>query len=204
MSKVKICGLSRVNDILAVNIAKPDFVGFVFAKSKRQITLEMAVNLKAYLTKSIKTVGVFVNESIETIELHYLSGVIDMVQLHGDEDNSYISTLKSTVPLDIIKAVRVQTASDIVQANNYKSDYLLLDAYNNDCYGGSGTTFDWSLIRDINKPFFLAGGINIDNICHAITAVKPFCVDVSSGVETDGQKDQSKIMNLVRSVRLNG
>ncbi len=204
MSKVKICGLSRVNDILAVNIAKPDFVGFVFAKSKRQITLEMAVNLKAYLTKSIKTVGVFVNESIETIELHYLSGVIDMVQLHGDEDNSYISTLKSTVPLDIIKAVRVQTASDIVQANNYKSDYLLLDAYNNDCYGGSGTTFDWSLIRDINKPFFLAGGINIDNICHAITAAKPFCVDVSSGVETDGQKDQSKIMNLVRSVRLNG
>ena len=204
MSKVKICGLSRVNDILSVNIAKPDFVGFVFAKSKRQITLEMAVNLKAYLTKSIKTVGVFVNESIETIELHYLSGVIDMVQLHGDEDNSYISKLKSTVPLDIIKAVRVQTASDIVQANNYKSDYLLLDAYSNGCYGGSGTTFDWSLIRDINKHFFLAGGINIDNICHAITDVKPFCIDVSSGVETDGQKDSSKIMNLVRSVRLNG
>lgn len=204
MSKVKICGLSRVNDILAVNIAKPDFVGFVFAKSKRQITLEMAVNLKAYLSKSIKTVGVFVNENIETIELHYLSGVIDMVQLHGDEDNSYISRLKSTVPLDIIKAVRVQTASDIVQANNYKSDYLLLDTYSKDCYGGSGTTFDWSLIRDINKPFYLAGGINIDNICQAITAVKPFCIDASSGVETDGQKDQSKIMNLVRSVRLNG
>ncbi len=204
MSKVKICGLSRVNDILAVNIAKPDFVGFVFAKSKRQITLEMAVNLKAYLSKSIKTVGVFVNESIETVELHYLSGVIDMVQLHGDEDNSYISRLKSTVPLDIIKAVRVQTASDIVQANNYKSDYLLLDTYSKDCYGGSGTTFDWSLIRDINKPFYLAGGINIDNISLAITTVKPFCIDVSSGVETDGQKDSGKIMNLVRSVRLNG
>ena len=204
MSKVKICGLSRVDDILAVNIAKPDYVGFVFAKSKRQITLEKAVNLKAYLDKSIKTVGVFVNESIETTELHYLSGVIDMVQLHGDEDNSYISRLRSTVPIDIIKAVRVQTASDIVQANNYKSDYLLLDAYSNDRYGGSGTTFDWSLIRDINKPFFLAGGINIDNISLAITTAKPFCIDVSSGVETDGQKDSGKIMNLVRSVRLNG
>ena len=204
MIKVKICGLSRVADILAVNIAKPDYVGFVFAKSKRQITLEMAVNLKAYLSKSIKTVGVFVNESIETIELHYLSGVIDMVQLHGDEDNSYISKLKSTVPLDIIKAVRVQTSSDIVRANNYKSDYLLLDAYSDDCYGGTGNTFDWSVIREINKPFFLAGGINLDNISLAINTANPFCIDVSSGVETEGQKDQSKIMNLVRSVRLNG
>ncbi|NLY43385.1 MAG: phosphoribosylanthranilate isomerase [Clostridiaceae bacterium] len=201
MAKIKICGLMREQDIDAVNKALPDYIGFVFARSKRQIDEKKAKELKAGLNPLIKAVGVFVNEEIKNIINLCNSNVIDIIQLHGDENEDYIRRLKNSVSNKIIKAVRVKDLEDIKKAMEITCDYLLFDAYHEGKYGGLGKTFDWSVIPDMGKPYFLAGGINSSNIMRAIQQLNPFCIDVSSGVETNGYKDPEKIMDIVAKVR---
>jgi len=201
LSKIKICGLTRQQDIDAVNAIIPDYIGFIFAKSRRQVNMDTAKALKDNLSPSIKAVGVFVNEEIEQIVILCNSNIIDIIQLHGDEDTDYIRRLKLLVPNKIIKAIRVKALDDIKKANEFPCDYLLLDTYQENQYGGSGKTFDWSVISNINKPYFLAGGIHSGNILNAQELCNPYCFDVSSGVETDGYKDATKMIDIVSKIR---
>lgn len=201
MVKIKICGLTRLCDIEAVNEAIPDYVGFVFADSKRGITPKEAFGLKEHLNDKIQTVGVFVDETIEQIVDICLKGIIDVIQLHGHENPAYIKRLRKESGKLVIKAIRVRSREDIKAADTLPSNYLLLDAYSNESSGGTGKTFDWNVIDGVKNPFFLAGGLNRDNILQAIEVVKPFGVDLSSGVETDGFKDRDKIIDIVKSVR---
>lgn len=198
MIKIKICGLSRSEDIDAVNAARPDYIGFVFAKSKRQVDGETAKILKAALDPWITAVGVFVNHPVAEIIALAEDHVIDVIQLHGDEDEETIRVLRKAVSVPIIKAMRIRDQGDIKTTS---ADYCLFDTYDPTQYGGSGATFNWDLLTDIHEDFFLAGGLNIDNIAAAIDQVKPYCVDISSGVETDGKKDRDKIIKIVEKLR---
>ena len=201
MTKIKICGLKRMNDVEYVNEFKPDFVGFVFAGTKRRIDKRIAAQLKEALDSEIKAVGVFVNEDINVIEDFARCKIIDYVQLHGDEDNDYIASLKTRISLPIIKAVRVKNEDSIIKAKNLRSDYLLLDTYTPGQYGGTGESFNRNLIpKDIGE-FFLAGGLGAHNIVQAVNECEPFAVDLSSSVETDGFKDREKIKQIIDIVR---
>jgi len=198
-------------DIEYVNEALPDYIGFVFAKSRRHISLETALQLKSALDIRIKAVGVFVNESTDVIANICNCGVIDYVQLHGDEKEEYIKTLSQKVSTPIIKAIRVKhnnslqtisIGSDLVDiARQIHCDFLLLDTYSDKEYGGTGKPFNWEVAKSIYRPFFLAGGIHLENATAAIEKAQPYCLDVSSGVETDGFKDRNKIIQLVNLVR---
>ncbi len=199
--KIKICGLTRPQDIEYVNEALPDYIGFIFAKSKRQITAETAEQLRKLLDSRITVVGVFVNEDIDKITSLCKKGVIDIIQLHGDENVEYIESLRQKTENPIIKAVRVKDNESVKSACSLPCDYLLLDTYSGNGYGGTGKAFDWGLISDTARPFFLAGGISIDNAETAIKNIRPYCLDVSSGVETDSFKDRNKILNIVNLVR---
>ncbi|MCI8639074.1 MAG: phosphoribosylanthranilate isomerase [Coprococcus sp.] len=202
MTKIKICGLTRMEDIRAVNHLRPDFVGFVFAKSRRRITDGKARELRQALDMEIPAVGVFVDGPIEHIEQLCRENVIQMAQLHGDEDGAYIRRLRVKIPgIPIIKAVRVKTTEQIYDAEQMDCNYLLLDAFAKDTYGGSGRVFDWSLIPTLSKPYFLAGGLNADTVREAIAFCAPYAVDVSSAVETAGVKDEEKIKKLIERVR---
>ncbi len=201
MSKIKICGLSKLQDIEAVNKVQPDFIGFVFAESRRQISVQTAKLLKNSLNPAIKAVGVFVNESIDTIAKLCDSNVIDLVQLHGDEDENYINALKRQVSNPIIKAIRVKDLEDVTKATRLSCDYLLFDTYQEKQFGGSGKVFDWSYLANIEKPYFLAGGIHSGNILQAKEQCNPYCIDLSSGVETEGFKDDRKIFDIVTKIR---
>lgn len=196
MTKIKICGLFRDNDIDAVNEAMPDYIGFVFARSRRQVTVEQAAAMRRRLHPAITPVGVFVNESAEQIMQLFHAGVIGMAQLHGREDESYIRRLKLLCAVPVIKAIRVNSTSDIQDLPPSGAAYLLLD----NGAGGTGQPFDWTLIPEMGKPYFLAGGIDEHNLDDAL-ALSPFCIDVSSGAETDGVKDREKIRRLVSRVR---
>lgn len=204
MAKIKICGLFREQDITAVNASLPDYIGFVFAQSRRRIDAKKASELRSCLDPFIKAVGVFVNEDIKNIVKLCDSDVIDLIQLHGDENEEYIKELKMYVSKKIIKAVRVRDTTDIKRTVGSLCDYMLLDAYQQGSYGGIGRPFDWSVIPDLNKPWFLAGGIDSGNIARAIESYDPYCIDVSSGVETDGYKDPAKIAAIVAKVRETG
>ena len=198
MSKVKICGLSRMEDIIAVNRALPDYIGLVFAPSRRRIDDRTAAMLKERLDRRIKSVGVFVNEEIEIVARLFGRGVIDLVQLHGDEDAAYIARLKECCGCPVIKAVGVGDALPPLPGN---ADYLLFDTLSAQ-RGGTGEPFDWGLLKDFNGlPYFLAGGLTIANTPDAIHSLAPFCVDVSSGVETNERKDADKINQITRLVR---
>lgn len=202
MSKIKICGLRRTEDILAVNEYLPDYIGFVFSQSRRQVTAEQARLLKEKLNPKIKAAGVFVNEPVSFIAKLVEKGVIDLVQLHGDEDGAYIRLLKREVSRPVIKAVRVQSVEQINRAQRLPCDYLLLDAYSKNAYGGTGDKFRWDIIpQNLSKPFFLAGGINESNIARAVKEARPYCIDVSSGAETGGFKDKEKIKQIINIVR---
>ncbi len=202
--KIKICGLMRSKDIEYVNEFMPDYIGFVFAKSKRQIDFDTAKRLKEKLDKSIKTVGVFVDEDIETIAQTVNDGVIELVQLHGSEDESYILNLRQKLKSDIaiIKAVRVNSLNNNILKDNLlnkistNADFVMLDSG-----AGSGEIFDWDKKIICNKPVFLAGGLNEYNVSEAIKKVHPFAVDVSSGVETTGFKDIEKIRRFIKESR---
>lgn len=197
MTAIKLCGLSRPSDIVAANELKPEYIGFVFApKSKRFITPNGAEELKKLLDTGIKAVGVFVNESAEKVAELLENGIIDIAQLHGSEDDSYISLLRSLTSKPIIKAFRITEKADITAAVNSTADYVLLDSG-----AGTGTTFDWELIKDIDRPYFLAGGLEITNVGNAVKTLHPFAVDVSSGIETNGLKDEVKMAEFVAAVR---
>lgn len=201
MVKIKICGLKNPNDIGYVNQFKPDFIGFVFATSPRKVDFDTASQLSFMLNQDIIPVGVFVNESIEKITQLVHHKVIQMVQLHGDEDIVYINELKKHIHVPLIKAVRVRTTQDILVAQKLPVDYLLLDTFVKGMAGGSGQVFNHDLIPSLEKPFFLAGGLNPDNVPSVLTKIQPFAVDVSGGVETNGIKDKDKIEKMIQAVR---
>lgn len=204
MVKVKICGIKTLQDVEFVNRQKPDFTGFVFyLLSKRYVSLITARSLKAKLNKKIKSIGVFVNAPPEEIAAAAELGIINMVQLHGDETNAYIAELRKICTLPIIKAVRVREEADIKKAAFYNCDYFLFDTYSTASYGGTGRQFDTQLLKGvkINKPYFLAGGLNAGNVRSALKGLKPYAVDVSGGVETGGSKDEIKIKNFIKQVK---
>jgi phosphoribosylanthranilate isomerase len=214
MTKIKICGLSRIPDIIAVNEVLPDYVGFVFARSRRQITEETAGELKKLLHPAIKAVGVFVNDEPDRIQRLCERNIIDLVQLHGEEGEKYITELHTRISCPIIQAVRIgendeqHTVQTTFMLNRTREDevknfgdYLLFDTYRKEQYGGSGESFDWALIPGTSRPYFLAGGIHSGNVERAVHQYHPYCVDVSSGVETDGYKDAVKIREIVKKVR---
>ncbi|MDR1135602.1 MAG: phosphoribosylanthranilate isomerase [Clostridiales Family XIII bacterium] len=253
MTLIKICGLKRPEDIEYANACLPDFIGFVFAESRRKIRYDEAAVLKQKLDMRIKAVGVFVNEEISRIETLCRSGTIDWIQLHGDEDDKYIRRLKTILPNPIVKAVSVGSAAPqgttatqettaaqgttatqkttaaqgttatqettaargttatqkttaaqgapVAARGTTSADYLLFDTYSGAARGGSGNTFDWRLICGVEKPYFLAGGLDASNLAEAITLLHPYCVDLSSGVETNGLKDYEKMMSAVDIVR---
>ena len=205
MSRIKICGMQRIEDIEIVNELLPDYVGFIMSvqnKFRRQVTVENAKALSQKLNPDIKAVGVFVDEPVEFIRNICSEGIIDLVQLHGHEDNDYINALAKNVKIPIIKAVRVKNANDITEAENLDCDYLLLDTAYKDKIGGGGQRFNWNLIpKNVSKPFFLAGGLSAENIKQAIKTVNPYAVDLSSSVETDGYKDREKVREVIDIVR---
>lgn len=198
MTKIKLCGLTRPCDIDMANQLKPDFIGFVFArKSKRYAAPELAKSLKAQLLPGIQAVGVFVNEPVESVAALLENGTIDIAQLHGKEDENYIAALRVRTKKPILQAFRIDTREDVLAANRSSADFVLLDSGN----GGTGTVFDWSLLREIDRPYFLAGGLNPDNVAEAVSVLRPYAVDVSSGIESDGKKDPEKMAAFVSAVR---
>ena len=206
MTKIKICGLTRTEDIEMVNEFLPDYVGFVFAKSRRQVSSEQAKELKKKLKPEIKAVGVFVNEKAENIAEIANQGIIDLIQLHGDEDAVYCRQLRNLTQTPIIKAVRVRDEEDLAGIEEFDCDYYLFDTLSSKEYGGTGKAFDHSILhnKEIKKPFFVAGGLNQDNVAAVIEVIKPFGVDTSGGVETDGIKDVNKIKEFTKQGRIVG
>ena len=195
MTKIKLCGLSRVEDIEVANEILPEFVGFVFyEKSKRYITPEKAAALKNLLDKKISAVGVFVNEKIENVAK--IAKFLDLIQLHGNEDENYISTLRNYTDKKIIQAFKIKTADNLNFAKNSRADFILLDSG-----AGTGEIFNWQLLKNFEREYFLAGGLNVENISDAVKILKPFAVDVSSGIETGGVKDTEKMRKFVELVR---
>ncbi|MDR1939232.1 MAG: phosphoribosylanthranilate isomerase [Clostridiales bacterium] len=202
--KIKICGIFERGDADFINAAKPDFVGFVFARSRRQVSVDFAAELKERISGEIKSVGVFVDADIRGITACYRRGIIDIAQLHGNESGEYIDNLKSE-GIPVIKAVRAELKQNIMRAEELfaSADYLLFD----NGAGGGGRAFDWNNMMgaDIKKPFFLAGGISLDNIGGALNVrPAPYAVDISGGVETSGKKDGEKILKIVEYARLYG
>ena len=197
MTKIKFCGLKRKADIEAANALKPDYIGFVFAKdSRRYISPENAAVLKSRLSSEISAVGVFVNERPEYIASLLDDGLIDLAQLHGDEDEAYIDRLKGLTGKPLIKAFRISSASEAVKASASSADMILLDSGT-----GSGRTFNWQLIKEIRRPYFLAGGLDPVNAGDAVRLPDPWAVDVSSGIETDGLKDIEKMAAFAAAAR---
>lgn len=197
LTKVKICGLSRGCDIEYVNRLKPDYIGYVFwQRSRRYVTGEQAEALTRRLDGAVTPVGVFVDEEPELVSRLANEGTIKVIQLHGHEDEAYLKELRNMTDAPIIKAFKIRSDEDIEKANTFPSDYILLDnGY------GTGQTFDWSFVRGIKRPFFLAGGVNADNVAEAIDKLHPYAVDISSGVETDGYKDFDKMRHFINKVR---
>ena len=208
MTKIKICGLKRIEDIEAVNELCPDYVGFVFADfSYRYVDKETAVRLKGRLDPRIKAGGVFVNEDYNYVAELLNEGVIDIAQLHGDEDEVYIEKLrgltsdnedeaKSADSEKIIKAFNMSKIGNVSEIDNSSADMVLVDSGT-----GSGKTFDWNRLREIKRPYILAGGLGVQNIAEAVNTLQPYGVDVSSGVETDKLKDVNKMRSFVEIVR---
>lgn len=197
MSKIKLCGLSRKCDIEWANALKPEYIGFVFwSKSKRNVPPEKAKELKNLLSPDIKAVGVFVDEPIENVAELLNDNVIDIAQLHGGEDEEYIKKLRALSDKPIIKAFLLKSEIDAERAEKSTADYILVDSGT-----GTGKSFDWELLKNISRPYFLAGGLCCENISQAITALDPYAVDVSSGIETNGCKDKNKMAAFVAAVR---
>ena len=219
--KVKKCGISKVETISAVVESKPDYMGLVFAPSKRQVTVDQAKTLVEELHKQytkrynngaeqsnddeIKTVGVFVNETLDNLVSIATEANLDVVQLHGDEDEAFIQSLKGRTNVEIWKAVQIRSSTDAEAWIDSSADMLLFDAYHKDERGGTGEVFDWSCLDEFERPFMLAGGIDSTNVARAIRTVRPYGIDISSGIETDGVKDDEKIKaftNIVRTIAM--
>lgn len=207
-TKIKICGLTRMEDILAANELRPDYIGFVFAKSRRQVKKEQAEQLKKQLHSSIHAVGVFVNDALEREAGLFAEGIIDMIQLHGQEDEEHIQKLKKLTRTSsrgeaiIIKAVSMNSIDALEPWQESAADCLLLD----NGPGGTGKAFDHRLLLPgkIKKPFFLAGGVSAENAAELIKNYHPFALDTSSGAETNGVKDKEKMKKIIQIVRHSG
>lgn len=213
MQKIKLCGMMKPCDIEYANRVKPDFVGFIFANTRRKISAAQAKQFREALDAEIPAVGVFVNEDISVIASLVQGGCIDMIQLHGEEDADYIRRLREVCDVPVIKAVKVQTVEQIRQTAALPVDYLLLDTYRKGVLGGTGEAFDWELLREakaaagdtaegelFGKPYFLAGGLHAGNLREA-AALGSYGLDVSSGIETDGSKDFTKMVEVMELVR---
>ena len=225
--KVKMCGISKVEPIPAVVDAKPDYMGLVFAPRKRQVTVDQAKTLVEELHKQyanrynrdaeqysnqtlihqefIKTVGIFVNETLDNLVTIATEVNLDAVQLHGDEDEAFIQSLKERTNVEVWKAVQIRSAADAEAWIDSSADMLLFDAYHKDERGGTGEVFDWSCLDEFERPFMLAGGIDSTNVARAIRTVRPYGIDISSGIETEGVKDDEKIKaftNIVRTIAM--
>lgn len=200
MVKVKICGLRRKEDIEYANELKPDYVGFVFAKSKRQVEVEQALYLIRLLDKEIKTVGVFVNEPVENALKIAQTLNLDVLQFHGDETQDYIDNFKN---FTVWKAIRIKDKEDLEKTKQFKVNSFVFDTLTKNEYGGTGKTFNWKVLKgmELNVPIILAGGLNENNVEEAIKIVDPYAVDVSSGVETEGYKDFKKLKSFIEKVR---
>ena len=208
--KVKMCGISKVDTIPAVLEAQPDYMGLVFASSKRQVTVEQAKMLVEALHKqckeqnntvSIKTVGVFVNEMLDNLVTIAKEANLDAVQLHGDEEEAFIQSLKERTNVEVWKAIQIRSAADAEAWIDSSADMLLFDAYHKDERGGTGEVFDWSSLDAFERPFMLAGGIDSTNVARAIRTVRPYGIDISSGIETNGVKDDEKITAFTKIVK---
>lgn len=197
MSKIKLCGLFREDDIKYANIVMPDYVGFVFAESTRKVTKEMAIEFKKNLNEKIMSVGVFVDATIKTIVDIAKSKSIDIIQLHGNENNIFIKKIKKLTKLPVIKAVIIKEANQDLSIY-HDADYMLFDGGR-----GAGKTFDWKWIQNYSKPYFISGGINIYNIRDAIMLLHPYALDISSGIEESGIKNLDKMQRVVDAVREN-
>lgn len=201
MSLVKFCGLFREDDIKYANILKPDFTGFVYAESKRKISVEKSAYLKSMLDKNIVSVGVFLNNDVEEIIEICSKGIIDIIQLHGEYDNKLINTLKEKTGKKITASINVKSVEDILHLQNSLSDYVLLDG----AKSGSGVMFDYSLLdealaKGFNRNYFLAGGLNINNI-HKALEYNPYCIDISSGIEANGVKDFNLMKDIMQKIK---
>jgi len=210
MTKIKICGITRSEDVDYVNKLLPDYISFVFAPSRRKINIVKAKKLTLALDKRIKTVGVFVNENIETVKHIAKTLKLDILQFHGNEDEDYMENFKD---FTVWKSIAISVAdknnivgnqSKINSISNYPIRAILMDSNIKGISGGSGKSFEWNIIKslNINKPIILAGGLNIENITKAIKMVEPYCVDVSSGIEINGIKNFEKIKKFVDKVRI--
>ena len=225
--KIKMCGISKIETIPAIVDAKPDYMGLVFAPSKRQVTVDQAKTLVEELHKQyvnrynrdaeqysnqtlihqefIKTVGIFVNETLDNLVTIATEVNLDAVQLHGDEDEAFIQSLKERTNVEVWKAVQIRSAADAEAWIDSSADMLLFDAYHKDERGGTGEVFDWSSLDEFERPFMLAGGIDSTNVARAIRTVRPYGIDISSGIETEGVKDNEKIKaftNIVRTIAM--
>lgn len=198
MTKIKLCGLTELCDIEAANGLMPEYIGFVFAKkSRRYVPPGKAADLKRQLASGIRAVGVFVNEAPETVAGLLSDGIIDMAQLHGGEDEAYIRRMRKLTDRPLIQAFSMDTTEAVRAAEESPADYILLDSGK----GGTGNAFDWNLIKEIHRPFFLAGGLHAGNAAEAVRRLSPYGVDVSSGIETDGKKDAAKMAEFVHLIR---
>lgn len=197
MTRIKLCGLTRPEDVLAANQLAPNYVGFVFAAgSRRRVSPPQAVRLKGLLAPGILAVGVFVDQAPEDVAALLEAGVIDLAQLHGGEGPDYLRALGRLTSKPVIQAVRVRTPDDLAQAADSPAPLVLLDSG-----AGSGVPFDWSLLASFPRPYLLAGGLGPANVGRALRALNPWGVDVSSGVETGGKKDPIKMAAFVAAVR---
>ncbi|MDR3074537.1 MAG: phosphoribosylanthranilate isomerase [Candidatus Methanoplasma sp.] len=197
MTHVKICGLTTVADAGCVNDNGAEYAGFVFAEgSRRTVTPETASDMRRTIGGDTVTVGVFADQSADLILRLVRDGTIGAVQLHGREDRGFIGMIRAEAGVQVIKSFSITDEGDIADAAASDADMIMLDSG-----GGTGKRFDWSLVKDIGRPFFLAGGLDPENVREAVKYIRPFAVDVSSGVETDGRKDPSKIREFIRTVR---
>ncbi|MBU5459127.1 phosphoribosylanthranilate isomerase [Anaerostipes sp. MSJ-23] len=197
---VKMCGIRRMQDVLYANEVQPDYIGFIFAKSKRYIKPQDAAILQKQLDPSIKTVGVFVNEPVDSMLNTAKIVGLDVLQLHGDETEKEVKKIREKSSLEIWKAVRVQTVEDIIKAEELLIDRLLLDSFSKEAYGGTGKVMDIALIEQakITKPYLIAGGLHRDNLQEIIQRLHPQGIDISSGIETDGYKDLEKMKEIMK------
>ena len=195
--EIKLCGLRREADIQAANELLVNYIGFVFAKnSKRYITPDNAASMRRQLLPRIKAVGVFVDEDVKNVAELLNSNIIDVAQLHGNEDEEYIKRLRILTDKPIIKAFKIKAREDLAGIASSSANYVLLDSGS-----GSGSVFDWGLIKSVERPYFLAGGLNAGNIEEAIRTLRPYAIDVSSGIEINGYKDIRKMTEFVEKAR---
>ena len=201
--KIKMCGLRRPDDIIYANEYLPDYIGCVFAESRRKVSGEEAKNLGAQLDPFIKKVGVFVNEPVRSLITISKQAGLDIIQLHGDEGEEYIKEVKHETGKELWKAVRVRMVKDIQEAQRLPADKLLLDSFSEESYGGTGKVMDFAVLdqADIRKPYFIAGGLTVENLPEILKKAEPYGIDISSGIETEGVKDREKMLKVIQCVR---